>query len=108
MLGEEVFRRGARRLAALGLSFDAWLFHPQLSELRAFAQSTPDLRIVLNHLGGPLGVGSYGVSREESLGDWKREMARLAGCENVFVKLGGFVSPKRSPSAIRLRRTARR
>ena len=53
MMGTDQFRAGARRLAAMGFSFDAWLYHPQLPELAALAETVPELTIVLNHLGGP-------------------------------------------------------
>ena len=57
MMSIKEFRAGARRLAAMGFSFDAWLYHPQLPELAALAGAVPELTIVLDHLGGPLGVG---------------------------------------------------
>ena len=59
------FRKGFACLAPLGLSFDAWLFHPQIGELTDLARAFPDTRIVLDHCGGPIGVGSYANRREE-------------------------------------------
>ncbi len=35
------FREGFAQLAPLGLSFDAWLFHPQIAELTELAQRLP-------------------------------------------------------------------
>ena len=60
MMGTDEFRAGARQLARMRFSFDAWLFHPQLPDLAALAEAVPELTIVLNHLGGPLGIGPYG------------------------------------------------
>ncbi len=84
------FRRGLAQLQALGLSFDAWLYHTQIGELADMARSLPGLPIVLNHLGGPLGVGPYRGKRNEVLMAWRAAMAVLANCPNVSVKLGGL------------------
>ena len=59
------FRKGFACLAPLGLSFDAWLFHPQIGELTDLARAFPDTQIVLDHCGGPIGVGGYADRREE-------------------------------------------
>ena len=77
------FRRGLAALGRAGLSFDAWLYHPQIPELAALARAQPDVPIVLDHLGGPLGIGPYAGRRDEVLADWRPSMAELAGCPNV-------------------------
>lgn len=87
------FVEGARRLAASGLSFDAWLYHPQIPELTALARAVPDLTIVLDHLGGILGIGAYAGRRDEVLAAWRASVAELAACPNVVVKLGGIGMP---------------
>ena len=84
------FRAGARSLARMGFSFDAWLFHPQLPELAALARALPELTIVLNHLGGPLGIGPYGRAREQARADWRASMRLVAVCPNVVLKVGGI------------------
>ena len=91
MLLDAKFQEGFARLSPLGLSFDAWLFHPQIPELTALARIFPETPIVLDHFGGPLGVGAYKGRRDEVVADWKRSMAELASCQNVQVKLGGLV-----------------
>ena len=83
------FRQGLDCVQSLGLSFDAWLFHPQIPQLTELAQALPDLPIALNHMAGPLGIGPYAGQREEVFNAWRRDMAELARCENVCVKLGG-------------------
>src|SRR5438067_4423778 len=55
LLADRAFREGFARLARLGLSFDAWLYHPQIDELADLAGAFADTRVVLNHVGGPLG-----------------------------------------------------
>ena len=72
------------------LSFDAWLFHPQIGELADLARAFPDTRIVLDHCGGPVGVGSYANRREEIFKSWKASIQDIAKCPNVVVKLGGL------------------
>ncbi|HXK22970.1 MAG TPA: amidohydrolase family protein [Myxococcota bacterium] len=90
LLGDAAFRDGIRQLVALDLSFDAWVYHPQLAEVVDLARAFPDLTIVLDHLGGVIGVGSYAGRRDEIFAEWRRRMDALAECENVHVKLGGL------------------
>jgi L-fuconolactonase len=92
LLGESGFRAGLAALARNGLCFDAWLYHPQLGELAAAARAVPELTVVLDHLGGPLGVGPY-RDREHVRSQWRRSIAEVARCDNVVVKLGGIGMP---------------
>ena len=84
------FRRGLARLQAMGLSFDAWLYHPQIDQLADLARAFPDLPMVLNHVGGPLAVGPYSGRRDEVFAVWRTAMKKLSECPNVSVKLGGL------------------
>lgn len=93
LLGDAAFRRGFARLAPNNLTFDAWLYHPQIPELTALARTFPDTRIVLNHFGGPLGVAAYAGRRDEIFADWSGSIRQLATCPNVSVKLGGLGMP---------------
>ena len=72
------------------LSFDAWLFHPQIGELTDLARAFPDTRIVLDHCGGPVGIGRFAGKREETFPAWKASIQDIAKCPNVSVKLGGL------------------
>jgi predicted TIM-barrel fold metal-dependent hydrolase len=90
LLLDPTFRKGFACLAPLGLSFDAWLFHPQIGELTDLARAFPDTRIVLDHCGGPIGVGSYANRRDEIFAVWKASIREIATCPNVVVKLGGL------------------
>jgi predicted TIM-barrel fold metal-dependent hydrolase len=85
------FRAGLARLTALGLSLDAWQFHPQLPDVIDLARACPEARIVVGHCGGPLGYGVYAGKRDEVFGTWKAHIATLATCENVVMKLGGMM-----------------
>jgi L-fuconolactonase len=85
------FRAGLARLTSLGLSFDAWLFHPQLADIVDLARAFPATNIVLGHVGGPLGYGPYAGKGDEVYASWKAAMTELARCPNVVVKLGGMM-----------------
>jgi predicted TIM-barrel fold metal-dependent hydrolase len=93
LLADPDFRRGIAALGAAGLRFDAWLYHPQLPELVDLARAHPDVPIVLDHLGGPLGIGPYEGRRDEVLETWRASMQDVAACENVSLKLGGIGMP---------------
>ncbi|MGB6554284.1 MAG: amidohydrolase family protein [Candidatus Binataceae bacterium] len=87
------FREGFGKLAKLGLVFDAWQYHPQMPELTDLARAFPDTKIILDHFGGPLGLGPYEGHRREVFDQWKRDITELARCPNVVVKLGGINMP---------------
>ena len=90
-MGSAAFRRGFQVLTnELGLTYDAWLYHPQLPELLALAKDNPSSTIVLDHLGGPVGVGPYAGQRDEILAWWRPVMAEIAACPNVYLKVGGI------------------
>ena len=90
MLSDATFRAGFARLAPLGLSFEGWCYHPQIPELTDLARAFPDTTIVLNHFGGPLGIGPYKGTQAQYLEQWKRDIAELSECSNVHAKLGGI------------------
>ena len=101
-------RAGFKHLAPLGLSFDAWLLEPQLPELIDLARAFPDTTIILDHVGTPIGRGSYTGKLEERFPIWRDNIRELAKSQNVVVKLGGlamafcnfpsFLAEPRAPS----------
>ena len=93
-LAREDFRVGARVLAGMGMSFEGWMYFPQLPELADFAKAVPDLTIILNHIGGLLRVGPYGGRDDEVLATWRSGIAAVAECPNVNIKLGGIGMPR--------------
>lgn len=108
LLSDATFRSGFAQLAPLGLSFDAWMYHTQLSELADLANAFAHTTIVLNHVGGAIGIGPYAGKRDQVFADWKAGIDALSRCPNVFVKLGGlgmrlfgfdFASRERAPSS---------
>jgi predicted TIM-barrel fold metal-dependent hydrolase len=84
------FRQGFAELAPRQLTFDAWCYHPQIPEVTALARAFPETTIVLNHVGGPLGIGAYAGKTDEVYAAWRASIAELATCPNVVVKLGGI------------------
>ncbi len=90
MMAETKFREGLSKLIDRGHSFDALVYHPQLSELTELVDAFPNGVFVLNHIGRPLGVGPYQGHRDEVYEIWKKDMATLAERSNVLVKVGGL------------------
>jgi L-fuconolactonase len=87
------FRAGLACLADHDLTYDAYVYHPQLPELIELARSVPSVRIIIDHTGGPAGVGPYAGRRDEVFPFWKAQIRELAQCPNVFMKLGGLGLP---------------
>lgn len=85
------FRAGLARLSALGLSLDAWVFHPQLADVVSLARAFPATNIIMGHCGGPLGYGPYTGKQEEVFANWKKSITELEKCPNVTMKLGGMM-----------------
>jgi L-fuconolactonase len=90
LMADKTFREGFAVLGRLGLSFDAWLYHPQIEDLTSLAGAFPGTRIVLNHAGGPIGGGVYRGKRDEVFARWAASIKALARHQNVFVKVGGL------------------
>ena len=87
---DKTFRQGLKELTKRKLTFEAWCYMKQIGELTDLAKKNPDQTIILNHFGGPLGLGRYDGKRAEVLDFWRKEIAALAKCENVVAKLGGL------------------
>ena len=93
MLADSEFRKGLACLERMGLSFDCIVYHPQLPEVADMARAFPDLTIILNHVGRPLGIGPYAGRREELMPEWRQGVDAVAECPNVVVKVGGLGNP---------------
>ncbi len=90
LMAESSFRQGFDVLGRMGLSFDAWMYHPQLPDLVDLAGRHPDTVVVLDHLGGPLGIGPYQSRRDEVLEACRGPLIELARLPQVYMKLGGL------------------
>ncbi|MGI9336109.1 MAG: amidohydrolase family protein [Gammaproteobacteria bacterium] len=87
---DRAFREGFAELEPRGLSFEGWCYHAQIPDLTDLARTFPATTIVVNHFGGPLGVGPYAGKQDEIYSVWKRDFTELATCHNVVAKLGGI------------------
>ena len=92
LMMDKAFREGFARLAPMGLSFDAWVYHPQLPELLDLVDAFPDTKIVIDHVGGVAMKGPYASRHDEVFADWRRSIRALAQRPNVYVKIGGLNS----------------
>lgn len=90
LYGDAAFRAGYACLAKQDLSFDAWIYHPQLDEVIDLANAHPEVPLVLDHIGGVLGVAEYRGQPDLARDEWLPGMKRLSKCPNVYLKLGGL------------------
>lgn len=90
LLADMGYRKGLAEVAALGLSYDAWLFWPQLGELIDVADALPHLPIILDHCGGIVRIGAYADRDDVIYTGWRASLYELARRPNVFIKLGGL------------------
>lgn len=93
MVAMPAFRAGFSHLAALKLTFDAWILHPQIPDLANLALAFPGMPIVLNHCGGIARAGRHAQRKDEVYPEWAAALRDLAACPNVMVKLGGLGMP---------------
>ncbi|CAN5256633.1 amidohydrolase family protein [soil metagenome] len=97
------FMRGVQEVGDHGFVFETWEYFHQLGEVLELSRATPNTQIIVDHLGGPAGVGPYADHREEMLEHWRSGMSALAGQENIVVKLGGigfspYIQPQKADS----------
>jgi predicted TIM-barrel fold metal-dependent hydrolase len=90
LLLRDDFRKGFKHLAPRKLSFEVWCAHTQIPDAVSLARAFPDTTIVLDHFGGPVGIGPYKGKADEVFADWRAKIDELARCENVVIKLGGL------------------
>lgn len=93
MLADEAYRDGIRAVGAAGLTFDAFVYFHQLPELAAMARALPEVPIVVDHLGGFIGIGPYADDLDDVRRRWRAGLTDLAACDNVVLKIGGFGRP---------------
>lgn len=93
MLREPLVQAGARCLARRGLSLDTWAYFHQLDDVAALAHACPDLMVVIDHVGGPLGIGVYADRRQEVFAQWRHSLQALSPLDNVVMKFGGLAMP---------------
>ena len=94
------FREGYAQLQKHGLVFETTCYHTQISEICELAETYPNQKICLEHIGAPIAIGGpYGnfgktpEEREEIEQAWKESLKRLAESSNAYVKLSGWAMP---------------
>lgn len=90
LLTDENFNRGVSELAGRDLSLDVWAYQTQLPEVARLAGRHPNLTVVIDHLGGPLGIGDYRKHSSETFDHWSASIADLAKLDNTRLKIGGL------------------
>ncbi|MFC0338871.1 Predicted metal-dependent hydrolase, TIM-barrel fold [Kushneria avicenniae] len=90
LLRSEAFRQGAAEVARAGLVLDVWAYQTQLHEIEALARQLPELTIVIDHCGGPLGVGPFRHRTPADFAAWRAGIETLAALPNTRLKIGGF------------------
>ncbi|MEM8497136.1 MAG: amidohydrolase family protein [Pseudomonadota bacterium] len=90
LMQNRAFIKGLDVLGKLGLTFDAWVYHEQLPDFAELARNAPNTTIILDHFGGPLGVGPYTNQLDSVFNEWSESITNLAQCRNVFCKMGGI------------------
>ena len=93
LMADKQFHRGFAELGKLDLSFDAWFYHEQIEEFTQLARAHPEVTCILDHFGGPLGIGPYEDKRDEVFAFWRQVISEVALLPNVYAKLGGLVMP---------------
>ena len=93
MLCDDRVQLGARCLARRGASLDTWVYFHQLNDVVALAYACPGLSIVVNHAGGPLGIGAYTDRRKEVFAQWLLAVKAFKSLDNVTMKFGGLAMP---------------
>lgn len=73
-----------------GYTYDAAVFDPSLPALAKMADRFPNLTIVLNHVGLPVGVFMTDDERAEVFKRWRLALRDLAKRPNVVCKVGGL------------------
>ncbi|KKI89399.1 amidohydrolase [Bacillus sp. SA1-12] len=84
MLRED-FQRGIGKLSEFGLTYDLLLFPKYLPNALRLVEAFPNQPFVLDHIGKP-------DIKNKEMSPWQEDIAKLAGCQNVFVKVSGMVT----------------
>lgn len=97
---DAAWQRGFDELGRRKLSFDAWMYQPQLRSFETVVAAHPSTRVILDHLGTPIGYGGpfggYGrtkAERQEIAARWRDDLAALAQHPQVHAKISGLTMP---------------
>ncbi len=85
--------QGLDTTARSGLALDLWVYFHQLQAVARWLKRQPDALVVLDHCGGPIGLGSHAGRREEVLAEWTQGLRQFARMSRVHLKFGGLAMP---------------
>ncbi|ESQ83178.1 hypothetical protein ABENE_20365 [Asticcacaulis benevestitus DSM 16100 = ATCC BAA-896] len=81
LLDDDAFAYGYGLLAKYNLSFDIQIYPGQMKQAAAMAAKHPDIPVILNHMGMPIGP---------DLREWREGLAALAPLPHTAVKISGM------------------
>lgn len=101
MFRSREFLRGFAALAERKLTFDAYVYSGQLSDVGFLATEYPETTVVLDHFGPPIGwlgpmgkgLGRSEADREAYFEEWREGITALAAQPNVVAKVSGLAFP---------------
>jgi len=101
VLRDPDFLTGFATLAERGLTFDAYVYSHQLSDISVLASEYPETTIVIDHDATPVGwLGAMGAGtgrtdaeRAEMFEHWRDAIAAVAAHPNVVSKQSGYAFP---------------
>jgi L-fuconolactonase len=79
------FMRGVSKLNKYSYTYDILIFTDQLPFTLKFIEAFPDQRFVIDHIAKPL-------IKQQIVGAWREDMAKIAAHENVYCKISGLVT----------------
>ncbi|MEI6837736.1 MAG: amidohydrolase family protein [Alcaligenaceae bacterium] len=93
LMADTAFRKGVAQLGMHGLSLDVWAYHTQLGELYELAKANPKVTVIVDHFGGPVGVGPHAADMTDMFKQWRAGIALVASLPNTVIKMGGAGMP---------------
>jgi L-fuconolactonase len=85
MMLQPAFMKGISLLSNFNFTYDILIFEDQLKYTASFVAAFPDQPFVIDHLAKP-------KIKDGKIDQWKKDMAVVAGFENVCCKLSGMVT----------------
>ena len=93
-------RAGLATLGQRSLTFEAWCYHHQLTDLASLIDDVPMTTFMLDHMGTPVGLagphggqGETDADRARILDEWRAGLVAVAAHPNVHCKLSGLLMP---------------
>jgi L-fuconolactonase len=87
------FPLGLAELDKRGLTYDAAIYDPSLLKLANMVDGFPNLSVILNHVGSPVGIDMDADEKAEMFKAWAVNLKELAKRPNVACKIGGLGMP---------------